>query len=117
MPHLTLSKHTLVKLLERASPDPCEPYGCDPWELPLASRASRAPAIGGRARDACRRLLALVHRLGSVGLYGLEEVLRVARRDHDQSKHRAVARVPRGMGHPSRDEYEAAGGDSNLAVA
>jgi hypothetical protein len=53
----------------------------------------------------------------SAGLYGLEDVLRVARRDHDQSKHRAVAGVPRGMGHSSRDEHEAAGGDSNLAVA
>jgi hypothetical protein len=32
MPELTLSKKALIKLLETASPDPCEPYGCDPWE-------------------------------------------------------------------------------------
>jgi hypothetical protein len=34
MPELSLSKQALIKLLERASPDPCEPYGCDPWEPP-----------------------------------------------------------------------------------
>ena len=34
MSELMLSKQTLIKLLERASPDPCEPYGCDPWEPP-----------------------------------------------------------------------------------
>ncbi len=34
MPELTLSKQALIKLLERASPDPCEPYGCDPSEPP-----------------------------------------------------------------------------------
>ena len=28
MPELTLSKQALIELLERASPDPCEPYGC-----------------------------------------------------------------------------------------
>jgi hypothetical protein len=31
---LTLSKQALIELLERASTDPCEPYGCDPWEPP-----------------------------------------------------------------------------------
>src|SRR3712207_9100366 len=34
MPELSLSKQALIELLERASPDPCEPYGCDPWEPP-----------------------------------------------------------------------------------
>jgi hypothetical protein len=34
MSDFTLSKQALVRLLERASPDPCEPYGCDPWEPP-----------------------------------------------------------------------------------
>ena len=34
MPDLTLSNQTVIKLLERASPDPCEPYGCDPGEYP-----------------------------------------------------------------------------------
>jgi hypothetical protein len=34
MLELSLSKQALIKLLERASPDPCEPYGCDPWEPP-----------------------------------------------------------------------------------
>ena len=34
MSELMLSKQALIKLLERASPDPCEPYGCDPWEPP-----------------------------------------------------------------------------------
>jgi hypothetical protein len=32
MPELSLSKRVLIELLERASPDPCEPYGCDPSE-------------------------------------------------------------------------------------
>ena len=36
MPELSLSKQALIELLERASPDPCEPYGCDPDEpIPL----------------------------------------------------------------------------------
>ena len=56
MPDLTLSNQTLIKLLERASPDPCEPYGCDPsepgpsephepppWEFPRALRLNREP--------------------------------------------------------------------------
>ena len=34
MPELSLSKQALIELLERASPDPCEPYGCDPSEPP-----------------------------------------------------------------------------------
>jgi hypothetical protein len=34
MPELSLSKRALIELLERASPDPCEPYGCDPSEPP-----------------------------------------------------------------------------------
>jgi hypothetical protein len=38
MSELTLSKQTLIKLLERASSDPCEPYGCDPWEPPNEPR-------------------------------------------------------------------------------
>jgi hypothetical protein len=29
MPELSLSKQALIELLERASTDPCEPYGCD----------------------------------------------------------------------------------------
>ena len=34
MAELTLSRQTLIKLLERASTDPCEPWGCDPSEPP-----------------------------------------------------------------------------------
>jgi hypothetical protein len=37
MSELTLSKQTLIKLLERASTDPCEPWGCDPSEPPPGS--------------------------------------------------------------------------------
>jgi hypothetical protein len=53
----------------------------------------------------------------SAGLCRFEDVLRAAGRDHDQPKHRAVAGVPGGVRHPSRDEDEGAGADPDLAVA
>jgi hypothetical protein len=45
MPELTLSKQALIKLLETASLDPCEPYGCDPSEPPPGS--SEPPQFPG----------------------------------------------------------------------
>ena len=43
MPELSLSKQALIELLEHASPDPCEPYGCDPWEPPPGQQPPLGP--------------------------------------------------------------------------
>ena len=43
MPELSLSKQALIELLERASTDPCEPYGCDPWEPPPGQKPPLGP--------------------------------------------------------------------------